>query len=264
MAPGRSCKQFRTYSETSTLHGSVRIFLPCRKDYLECGFLVGQRTASDPDRVVSRFHSWGTLQVEEGEFVKAQRESDLFRFSWNQSDALKSFEAAHRLLDACAQVAYVALDNLGGRTVSGVGHCRRRFKKRRASIGEGLRQRNAGLGYPDVPVGEARVGKSVAKGEERAVWDIDVAGDKARVSVGRRREIDPSGRASCWQVVVVERLLPDGAGKAHRELAAGRHISVECVSDGVPGLGSREPDRHDCSHMFAGPVEDQGTAREDE
>jgi hypothetical protein len=90
---------------------------------------------------MGRLDGWLTLQVEEREFRKAQREADLFRFAGSKGDAAKSLEASHRLLNACSQVAHVALDNLGCGSVAGVGNDRRRFEKRRSSARESLLQR---------------------------------------------------------------------------------------------------------------------------
>lgn len=59
---------------------------------------------------MGRFDRRLTLEVEEGKFLEAQIEGDLFRFAWSKSDAAKSLEASYRLFDACPQVAHVALN----------------------------------------------------------------------------------------------------------------------------------------------------------
>ena len=111
---------------------------------------------------------------------------------------------------------------------------------------------------------EAGIGKSKAEWIERAVGHIDVAREEALLADGRPGEVDSRGRTPGGELVVIERLLADGAGKAHGQLAAGRDISVENIDDGMAGLGSGEPDFEDGREMLGGPVEHEGTARENE
>jgi len=156
-------------------------------DHFEVTFLVGQRTASDPDRVVGRLHGSDARHVIERQLVESQRESDLLRFAGSQRHALKSLQAAHRLLNAGAQIAHVALHHLGRRAVPSIGHGRGRFNQSGAAIRNRLCKRNAGSGDLDVAVGEAGIRQAEAKREKRAVGHIDVAGEEARVPAGRVR-----------------------------------------------------------------------------
>lgn len=128
---------------------------------------------------MGRFHRRFTLQVEEGEFIEAQVKNHLLRLAGSQSYPLKPLKASHRLLDACPQIPHIALNDFGGRAAPRVGHGRRGIEKRSSPVRKGLREGDSGLRYVHMPIGEAGIGKPEAEGEERAVGDIDVAGEEA-------------------------------------------------------------------------------------
>src|ERR1035437_3003676 len=134
---------------------------------------------------MSRFDCGLAFQVEEGKFVEAQMEAHFSRFAWSKGDAQKSLEASDRLLNACPQVAHVALSNFCCGSAAGVAHNRRRIEERCSSFRERLRQRDAALRYMNVRVGEAGVGESVPERKLRAVGDINIAGEEARAVTWR-------------------------------------------------------------------------------
>ena len=71
------------------------------------------------------------------------------------------------------------MDNFGCGSVARIRHDRPRFKQRLGSVGESLRKLDAAPRNLDVFVREARIGQPVAKGEQRAVGDINIAGEEA-------------------------------------------------------------------------------------
>ena len=71
------------------------------------------------------------------------------------------------------------------------------------------------------------------------------------------------GRAAGGQLVVVERLLPFGLRKAHRQLAARRDIAVEHASDGMAGFGAGKPHLKDGLRMLRRRCQHQGAPGED-
>ena len=62
-------------------------------------------------------------------------------------------------------------------------------------------------------------------------------------------------------MVVIERLLPGGAGPAYRKFAAGVHIAEEHIGHGVAALGAGIPGFKNCRNMLRRPSEYRAGAR---
>src|SRR5205807_10097919 len=97
---------------------------------------------------------------------------------------------------------------------------------------EAARRVDARRAQSKVRQAEGRVTEAVAEGEERRPRHVNVLGRVVVVRVGRAARVD---------VVVVERLLPDGARERRGQLAAGVHVAEENVGQSVPGLRAGEP-----------------------
>ena len=74
-----------------------------------------ERASSNPYRIIGLFdHSFSRVVIK-GELRKTQFERNLLRLARLQRYPLKSFQTAHRLLEAGAQVAHIALHDFGAR-----------------------------------------------------------------------------------------------------------------------------------------------------
>ena len=98
-----------------------------------------------------------------------------------------------------------------------------------------------------------RVAQAVAEGIERREGRINVS--RTVFGVGVRRV----GRAACVLVIVVERLLPDGAREGDGQLAARIHIAEENIGDAVACLRSGEPRFENRVRIFREPFDCQRT-----
>src|SRR4051812_4327829 len=76
-------------------------------------------------------------------------------------------------------------------------------------------------------------------------------------------QVSVSGAAG-WHLRVVERLLSYGAGEAHGQLAGGIYVAEENVLDGGTGLDTRAPRLKDCRDVLVGPLQFEGTRREND
>jgi hypothetical protein len=220
-----------------------------------------ERIAAYPDVIQARLYELVTGIIEERELFKAEGEADLLRLARPQRHPCETLQATVRLVQTCAAVAYITLNDFGGGDLSSV---------RDGGLGDDdcLRRKNSFADgqtltrEPHVRVSELSVGQAKTEGKECGVRGVDVAREPTCGSARRNIEVGIPGPTPCGQLVIVERLLALGLRKAHRQPPAGRDLSVENARNGVACFGSREPDFEDSIDLGRHRCEDERTSGE--
>jgi hypothetical protein len=92
-----------------------------------------------------------------------------------QGDPCEAFQTAHRLLDACTQVAHIALRNIRCSAASDVLYIGCCGNERSTIFASGLRPWHCGSGHRNVCVGELRIAETVSERKKRVIGNVDIA-----------------------------------------------------------------------------------------
>src|SRR5579859_327100 len=251
----------------------VRTFYPSHLlRNLDGRLRVVRRVRTDPD-----FHAGGldhifVVIIPKRESIRPDSEADALRFPCGQLDMLKALERANRLRRARAFETNVelncflarALPRIGDLGADGQRGVRRAFLIQQTVVQcSGAQRCRTDLGSSK---SEGRIRESVAEWKLRTVLLVDIPRNILVRALPRRpSKISLARWAARIELVIIKRLLPDGARPGHNQFSGWIGIAEERSNERGAGLHSRKPRGKNRGNVFERPGESEWpTAEEDQ